>query len=173
MKTTDRFVLLGIVAVVLPVFLGFKQGSWGARTIARMHYAMAVVFIGLVVLGVYFQYWRVKMRDRIDWVVWMHLVLFAVLVYLSTSAVVYHYRKMKMMYGSTKSSSRLSSGGERLITTFKGDKYDLTDFAKSHPGGAVIWQANGKDLEQVWNDTGNGWHLKNETVMNVLKRHKI
>jgi uncharacterized protein with NAD-binding domain and iron-sulfur cluster len=60
-----------------------------------------------------------------------------------------------------------------LWTYYKGYVYDLTKYIKSHPGGAIILRAGGKDLEQVWKDSGYGWHMNNSHVMNHLNKYKI
>ena len=60
-----------------------------------------------------------------------------------------------------------------LWTYYKGEVYDLTKYIKDHPGGSMILQAGGKDLEQVWKKTGYSWHLNNSSVMNELKKLKI
>jgi len=62
---------------------------------------------------------------------------------------------------------------DRLITTYNGDKYDLTDFVKSHPGGDIIWKSKGKDLKKVWKQFGYDWHENNEYVKQTLKKYKI
>ena len=48
-----------------------------------------------------------------------------------------------------------------------------TDFVKSHPGGSIILQAGGKNLEDVWDEYGYEWHNDNENVMNTLNKFKI
>ena len=60
-----------------------------------------------------------------------------------------------------------------LWTYYKGYVYDLTKYIKSHPGGAMILRAGGKDLEKVWKQTGYAWHMKNKNVMNQLDKYKI
>ena len=61
----------------------------------------------------------------------------------------------------------------KLITTYKGKKYDLTDFVNDHPGGSLIWKSNNKNLEEVWEKYGYSWHNNNERVQNILKKYKI
>ena len=60
-----------------------------------------------------------------------------------------------------------------LWCIYKNDVYDLTDFVKSHPGGSIILQAGGKNLEDVWDEYGYEWHNDNENVMNTLNKFKI
>ena len=60
-----------------------------------------------------------------------------------------------------------------LWTYYKGNVYNLTEYIKNHPGGAMILRAGGKDLEQVWKKTGYSWHMKNKNVMNQLNKFKI
>ncbi len=60
-----------------------------------------------------------------------------------------------------------------LWTYYKGYVYNLTDFIKNHPGGNVILNSGGKDLEQVWDDLGFSWHNGHSGVKMILEKHKI
>jgi uncharacterized protein with NAD-binding domain and iron-sulfur cluster len=64
---------------------------------------------------------------------------------------------------------------DRDIITFKGQKYDLTDFIPKHPGGSIIKKAlKSKDpLEKVWKDNKVAWHMKNPYVMSILEKYKM
>ena len=62
---------------------------------------------------------------------------------------------------------------KRLITTYNGETYDLTSFVKKHPGGGIIWKANGKDLKKVWKELGYEWHDGNSYVNKILDRYKV
>jgi len=64
---------------------------------------------------------------------------------------------------------------KRDIITYKGQRYDLTDFIPKHPGGTIIKKAleTDKPLEQVWKDNGVGWHMKNPYVLKILEKYKI
>ena len=62
---------------------------------------------------------------------------------------------------------------DSLWTYYKGEVYDVTEFMGSHPGGSLILNAGGKDLEQVWEDLGYSWHMENPYVMKTLKKYKI
>ena len=60
-----------------------------------------------------------------------------------------------------------------MIVKYKGSKYDITDFIPNHPGGSIIKNAENKNLEDVWEEFGVKWHLKNSRVMETLKKYKI
>ena len=62
---------------------------------------------------------------------------------------------------------------DSLWTYYKGEVYDVTEYMGSHPGGSLILNAGGKDLEQVWEDLGYSWHMENPYVMKTLKKYKI
>tara|TARA_Y100001970_G_C14257575_1_gene876667 strand:- start:4471 stop:6402 length:1932 start_codon:yes stop_codon:yes gene_type:complete len=51
--------------------------------------------------------------------------------------------------------------------------YDITEFIKMHPGGSVIEKSLGKDLEEVWEETGVSWHKNNKLVNEYLSKYKI
>ena len=60
-----------------------------------------------------------------------------------------------------------------LWTIFRNNVYDITDYVNKHPGGKIILQAGGKDLEKVWKEMGLEWHLKNSNIINYLEKFKI
>mgnify|MGYP005639229175 CR=1 FL=1 len=60
-----------------------------------------------------------------------------------------------------------------LWTYYKGYVYNFTHFIKNHPGGKVILQCGGKDLEKVWDDLGFGWHQGHTSVNTILQKYKI
>jgi cytochrome b involved in lipid metabolism len=64
---------------------------------------------------------------------------------------------------------------ERDIITFKGQKYDMTDFIPKHPGGSIIKRmlSNKDPLEKVWKDNDVAWHMKNPYVMSILEKYKV
>ena len=60
-----------------------------------------------------------------------------------------------------------------LWTYYKGYVYDLTKFVKNHPGGNIILNSAGNDLEKVWQEMGYEWHMKHSGVKIILERNKI
>lgn len=62
---------------------------------------------------------------------------------------------------------------DSLWTYYKGNVYDITSFVSSHPGGNIIMNAGGKNLEEVWSKFNVNWHNNNKRVLNILKKYKI
>ena len=64
---------------------------------------------------------------------------------------------------------------DRDIITFKGEKYDLTDFVPKHPGGTIIKRklSTSDPLEKVWKDNDVAWHMKNPYVLSILEKYKV
>lgn len=62
---------------------------------------------------------------------------------------------------------------DRLLTYLDNSVYDLTDFAKQHPGGKFIYLAKGNDLKQTWSKFGMSWHVQNDSVKKILGTYKI
>ena len=60
-----------------------------------------------------------------------------------------------------------------LWTIYKNNVYDITNFVKNHPGGSIILNAGGKNLEEVWNEYGFDWHMEDNSVIKILKKYKI
>lgn len=57
--------------------------------------------------------------------------------------------------------------------TYKNDVYDITNFISQHPGGNIILNALGRDLEEVWKSYSVKWHMKNASIMKTLETYKI
>ena len=55
------------------------------------------------------------------------------------------------------------------MVTYRGKKYDGTNFAARHPGGSIIWAANGRDVEEVWKEHGVGWHKDTSYILEAIK----
>ena len=60
-----------------------------------------------------------------------------------------------------------------MIVKFNGERYDISSFVPNHPGGSVIKNAKDRNLEDVWEEFGVKWHLKNSRVMETLNKYKI
>ena len=102
--------------------------------------------------------------DPVGRIAWIHVGIFSFLLMMSAWAVGYH--------------ARMASGGQgfqqdnqqRLkIYTRDGRCKDATDFANRHPGGNVIWKANGKKIEDHSKESGKTFHLTNGAV-DVLEK---
>lgn len=58
---------------------------------------------------------------------------------------------------------------DKIIVSFRGDKYDITDFLRKHPGGKnVLIKNNGKDIEELMAEYE---HSKNAYL--ILSKYKI
>jgi len=64
---------------------------------------------------------------------------------------------------------------DRDIITYKGNRYDITEFVPKHPGGSVIntLLKSDKPLEKVWKEAKVEWHMKNPYVMKLLEKYKV
>ena len=60
-----------------------------------------------------------------------------------------------------------------LWTIYKNNVYDITEFVSKHPGGNIILNSAGKNVEDVWNSMGYGWHAKSERIIKKLEKYKI
>jgi len=56
---------------------------------------------------------------------------------------------------------------------YKNGVYDITKFIKSHPGGNLIKNALGRDIELVWKEFNMDWHNNKKSVFNTLEKYKI
>ena len=62
---------------------------------------------------------------------------------------------------------------DNLWTYYNGYVYDITSFVSSHPGGNIILNAGGKNLEEAWNSFNVKWHNNNSRVLKTLEKYKI
>jgi cytochrome b involved in lipid metabolism len=60
-----------------------------------------------------------------------------------------------------------------LWTYYKGNVYDLTNWVKKHPGGRIILNCGGKNLEDTWNKFNVSWHNGDKYIMKRLETYKI
>ena len=60
-----------------------------------------------------------------------------------------------------------------LLVTYKGKRYDLAPWAHKHPGGDVIWDAAGQDVEEFWKRHGVMWHADRQGVLDTLEKYKV
>ena len=57
----------------------------------------------------------------------------------------------------------------KVIVTFKGDEYDITDFIRKHPGGKqVLLDNNGNDIEKLMLENEHSIH-----AYKTLEKYKI
>ena len=61
--------------------------------------------------------------------------------------------------------------GNRFYVTYRGHVYDLTDFHSKHPGGSLIEQAAGSDVEQFWAKWA--YHFDSKQVERVMNDTQI
>jgi len=62
---------------------------------------------------------------------------------------------------------------DSLWTYYKDSVYDITSFISSHPGGNIILNAGGNNLEKMWSKYSVNWHNNNKRVMKTLDKYKI
>ena len=74
---------------------------------------------------------------------------------------------------NTSMPDNIEKKTNRLITSYNNKKYDLTDFVKHHPGGNIIMEANGKNVEDIWEEYNVSWHKNNKKVQEELKKYRI
>jgi hypothetical protein len=97
-----------------------------------------------------------------DWIAWSHFVTFAIFLFVVV--------RMLRRWGSPPSSMTPSGAADdRLLARFRGRTYDLTPFARRHPGGLRnIQKAANGDLEEVWAREKVGWHATEPHVLQEL-----
>lgn len=157
----------GIGLLAAGVGLGASE-SIPIGDIRSLHIAMASIFVALAPAIVYIHAKRFYRKGATDWVAWTHFVLLALLLFVAGKM----YRRWAP--SRTHNNLKRSTSGEPVIATYRGEKYNVTDFVPHHPGGVSnILKAADQDLEQVWAENGVGWHAKNKRVANVLQTRKI
>jgi cytochrome b involved in lipid metabolism len=56
----------------------------------------------------------------------------------------------------TQQSTPRAASDDEIIVTYKDKKYDVTEFALSHPGGKdVLLENNGKNIEELMDEVGH------------------
>lgn len=198
-STAERdFLIASILSVIILGLAGLYPIKFSQQGLSYMHVAFGIVFVVSVIIGIYLQHQRVKLRKRLDWVVWMHIVIYGIMAYLGVLAAAKHTRKLSKLSGKGSMTTYIVVGvvllvllyvytkgcGEnavqmneissnnQIIATYKGNRYNLTNWAAQHPGGKTfIEDANGKDLETLWNEKGVSWHMDQPWIMDILEQY--
>ena len=174
-------------------------GAWGGMSNAyplplrTMHLAIASIFLLLVPLMLYVHLRRFFVKGAGDWVAWTHFVLFAMLVFISIRMYRRWYDSTHEHYdqaGDTTMNADIRAdttvNAKKGAGTIKSPQIvrwrnkplhpdKLAAFVNRHPGGKdnidTIFKAkhSGKDLEEIWQAEGVGWHTKSPAVAAVLK----
>lgn len=135
------------------------------------------VFIWLshILMGIYLSVfgYLVLNKKEIPQIMTLIMINLGILALLYHTHLWFYWTKKKNINNSTNSNKNKKNDKNRIITTFKGKKYDLTEFVSKHPGGSIIKKAKGKDLEKVWKKYDVKWHLKDDNVLNILKQYEI
>ena len=137
-----------------------------------MHVALATSFILLAVLMLKVQIGRFYRPDKgpTDWVAWLHFVIFAFLLFLAARMLRRWGRRCPSVAAPPRhDDDHHETPPRRLVVTYRGKTYDGTDFAARHPGGSIIWRANGRDVEEVWKEHGVDWHANKDFIVEMIK----
>lgn len=79
----------------------------------------------------------------------------------------------KIVGGNKKYTIKDIENSDKLLCYYKNNVYDLTEYVSEHPGGNIILNAKGKNLETIWSDYGYEWHNNNNKVISLLEKYKI
>ncbi|AGF85059.1 B5-like protein [Moumouvirus goulette] len=97
-----------------------------------------------------------------------YLLLLLILVYV-IKIICYYYKQINMTENKSIVNDSPPTTPDRIIVTFKGSTYDITDFIKRHPGGKqILIDNNGKDIENLMLEYE---HSKNAYL--ILEKYKI
>ena len=96
-------------------------------------------------------------------------IVFAVAIYYYTqSNYTVSAKNIDTNLKKTKSLTGIPIN-KKIIVSFKGSTYDVTNFSKRHPGGkTVLVENNGKDIEQIMLDIGHS-----DNAYEILEKLKI
>ena len=126
-----------------------------------------LIWISHILIGIFLVYVGYQVLNNKP----LHQIVSLALIVTGVLAALYHLHLWH--YNSSHDHTTHHDSLKKIITTFNGEKYDLTDYQLKHPGGGLIKKAAGKDLAEAWKQNGVSWHLKNPRVMNVLKKYKM
>lgn len=133
------------------------------------------IWISHILMGIYLSVfgYLVLNKKEIPQIMTLIMINLGILALLYHTHLWFYWTKKKNINNITNSNKNKKNDKNRIITTFKGKKYDLTEFVSKHPGGSIIKKANGKDLEKVWKKYNVKWHLKDKHVLAHLKEYEI
>ena len=152
-------VILALIIIISSIILGFSNLKLNLQ---KMHTYLGITMILIVILGINTHLNRLLYRSPYNYIAWLHISIFSLFLFLSI--------KMIRTWNSKNIVSENFSN--KFIVYFKGKKYDISDFVASHPGGSIINKSRNKNLEEVWKKNNVSWHMKNQNVLNVLKKYE-
>lgn len=172
-------VVFAVALLVAAVGAGFADTL--PLSLATMHTGVAALVVAMAPLALYVHCTRFYTKGPYDWVAWLHVALFALFLYLAVrmtrrwGRTAVDEATTAMASSASASEEAFATKSDRLIAyrTLKDGtrkSYNLTNFAKGHPGGDVIRSVQGKDLNTVWKENGVAWHTKNRRVLKVLRK---
>lgn len=97
------------------------------------------------------------------------ILIIVVCKYILFTNVIDMNKKNKEILSEKEIIDESSETRTRLIVTYKGDRYDISDFIRKHPGGMkVLLDNNGNDIEKLMEQTEHS-----EKAFQLLYRYKI
>ena len=172
-------VVVAVAVLVAAVGAGFADTL--PLSLATMHTGVAALVVVMAPLALYVHCTRFYTKGPYDWIAWLHVALFALFLYLAVrmtrrwGSMAVDEARTAMASSASTNAEAFATKDDRLIAyrTLKDGtrkSYDLTNFAKVHPGGDVIRSVQGKDLDTVWKENEVAWHTKNRRVLKVLRK---
>ena len=131
-----------------------------------MHIVIAIVFLILSPFAIHVHIRRFYNKNPIDFVSWLHILLFAFILLVTTKMLRHWIPKNYHEHFEEPNTVHWSAGGKKV---------DISSFVSSHPGGksniskVLSDKHRGKTLEKIWDEENVGWHKTNQKVQNTLK----
>nr|WBF70518.1 hypothetical protein [Megavirus caiporensis] len=97
-----------------------------------------------------------------------YYLLLLIFIYV-IKIICYYYKQINMSNQNTTKTFDDPQISNKIIVTFKGSKYDITDFLRRHPGGKqILIDNNGKDIEKLMLE-----YEHSNNAYRILDKYKI
>ncbi len=160
--------VVGISLLVFGVLSGLSDYHISYKV---LHLTIASVYLLLTPLIIYVHTKRFYNKGAYDWIAWMHFILFSFILYITV--------KMLKRWLPKRDTEKHEHFTENYVVKNNGNSYELSGWLNKHPGGKsnvmkIFYEKHsGKDLSEIWDDEGVGWHNSNSSVSSALEEYKM
>lgn len=128
MLTPQVSVVLGILILIFGVIAGFSDVYISYRI---LHLSIASVYILLTPLVIYVHSKRFYTKGPLDWIAWMHFILFGFILFITVKMLKKWLPKRHYHYEEKSEETKHEHFDNHNVVTNNGKKYDLSSYFES------------------------------------------
>lgn len=100
---------------------------------------------------------------------YISIIIIITIIYLFSNQIKGNMVDNNNIVETVNQQNIVNPENDRIIVKFKGNRYDITDFIRKHPGGkSVLIENNGNDIEDIMLENEHSTH-----AYKTLERYRI